>query len=126
MDAPNMDVPDPHATGLGPYIAVGGTFTWIGTVAGYITPLFGFAGAMLVFVYYGLSVWEMQTVQTWIKTRRARRTARQVAKLEVQQSNIVGELKKLGVLTHAGTSVSQGETVSTTTTIETATAPVQK
>lgn len=121
-DTWTMDNIDPHGFG---HIAAGGGFA-AGTlsVLGIVTPIIGFVGVCIGIVYYSLSVYEMDTVQEWLKARRARSLARKVARLEAKQSLIIGELKKLGVLTSANTTVNDGAT--TTTTVETKTLPPLK
>jgi hypothetical protein len=118
-----MDKLDPHGIGLylSPAGALVGLWTGLVAVASGVAVLFGAVAAVLAVAYYVVTIWEKPTVQNYINNRAAKKQARLVAALEAQQSEIVGKLKQLGVLTHATTDVSQGETRKTTTTVETTT-----
>lgn len=111
-----MDQIDPHGVGH-PLSAVGVAISFLSAL-GIVPIIVGTLGGLMGICYYGVSLWEMDTVQGWIKNRRERKRTKQIAALEAQQSTIIGELKKLGALTHANTEV-QPETNKTVTVIET-------
>ena len=126
-NAGTMNQLDPH--GLGNYLSPAGVGSAIVAFFGVIPVFLGIVGGVFAITYYALSIYEMDTVQLWLKNRRADRLAREVALLETQQSAIVGRLKSLGVLVHADTTVSQpadGEPVKSTTKIETTTVQIKK
>ena len=119
-----MDKFDPH--GIGPYVSPAGVVSAVLTFFGWIPVILGTLVTAAALAYYLVSLWEMSTIQNYIKNAAARKLAREVSSLEYQQSQIVGRLKQLGVLTHAATDVKQGDMRKTTTTVETSTQPVQQ
>ena len=122
-----MDNLDPH--GLGNYLSPAGLVSFFGALFGMLPIILGIIGGTLAIAWYSVQLWECDTVQNYIKNRRAASLAKKIAVLELQQSAIVGELKKLGVLIHADTSVSQpinGDAVTSHTHIETTTVQIKK
>ena len=122
-----MDNLDPH--GLGNYLSPAGLASFFGALFGVLPIVLGIIGGTLAIAWYSVQLWECDTVKNYIKTRRAVSLAKKIAVLEMQQSAIVGELKKLGVLIHADTSVSQpinGDPVTSHTHIETTTVQIKK
>ena len=122
-----MDNLDPH--GLGNYLSPAGLASFFGALFGVLPIVLGIIGGTLAIAWYSVQLWECDTVQKYIKNRRAVSLAKKIAVLEMQQSSIVGELKKLGVLIHADTSVSHpinSDPVTTHTYIETTTAQIKK
>ena len=122
-----MDNLDPH--GLGNYLSPAGLASFFGALFGVLPIILGIIGGTLAIAWYSVQLWECDTVQNYIKSRRAVSLAKKIAVLEMQQSTIVGELKKLGVLIHADTSVSQpinNDPITTHTHIETTTVQIKK
>ena len=122
-----MDNLDPH--GLGNYLSPAGLASFFGALFGVLPIILGIIGGTLAIAWYSVQLWECDTVKNYIKSRRAAGLAKKIAVLEMQQSAIVGELKKLGVLIHADTSVSQpinGDPVTSHTHIETTTVQIKK
>lgn len=122
-----MDNIDPH--GFGNYLSPAGLVTFFGALFGLLPSILGVIGGTVAICWYSVALWESKTVQNYIKGRRAAKLANKIAELEVRQSQIVGELKKLGVLVHADTTVmpsTEGQPVSTRTQIETTTVQIQK
>jgi len=129
-----MDNLDPH--GLGNYLSPAGLISFFGALFGVLPIILGTIGGTLAIAWYAVQLWECGPVQKYLKTRTARKVnrraaslAKKIAVLEMQQSVIVGELKQLGVLIHADTSVSQpinGDAVTSHTHIETTTVQIKK
>ena len=122
-----MDQLDPH--GFGNYISPAGLAAFFAALFGALPVILGVIGGTLAIGWYSVALWESKTVQNYVKGRRAARLARKIAELEIRQSKIVGELKQLGVLVHADTTVSHaedGQAVKSTTSIETTTVQIQK
>ena len=122
-----MDQLDPH--GFGNYISPAGLAAFFAALFGALPVILGVIGGTLAIGWYSVALWESKTVQNYVKGRRAARLARKIAELEIRQSKIVGELKQLGVLVHADTTVSHsedGQPVKSTTSIETTTVQIQK
>ena len=122
-----MDNLDPH--GLGNYLSPAGLVSFFGALFGMLPIILGIIGGTLAIAWYSVQLWECDTVQNYIKNRRAVSLAKKIAVLEMQQSAIVGELKTLGVLIHADTSVNQpknGDAVTSHTHIETTTVQIKK
>ena len=122
-----MDQLDPH--GFGNYISPAGLAAFFAALFGALPVILGVIGGTLAIGWYSVALWESKTVQNYVKGRRAARLARKIAELEIRQSKIVGELKQLGVLVHADTTVSHagdGTPVKSTTSIETTTVQIQK
>ena len=122
-----MDNLDPH--GLGNYLSPAGLVSFFGALFGMLPIILGIIGGTLAIAWYSVQLWECDTVQNYIKNRRAVGLAKKIAVLEMQQSAIVGELKTLGVLIHADTSVNQpknGDAVTSHTHIETTTVQIKK
>ena len=122
-----MDQLDPH--GFGNYLAPAGLAAFFAALFGALPVILGVIGGTLAIGWYSVALWESKTVQNYVKGRRAARLARKIAELEIRQSKIVGELKQLGVLVHADTTVSHaedGQAVKSTTSIETTTVQIQK
>ena len=122
-----MDNLDPH--GLGNYLSPAGLASFFGALFGVLPIILGIIGGTLAIAWYSVQLWECDTVQNYIKNRRAVSLAKKIAVLEMQQSAIVGELKTLGVLIHADTSVNQpknGDAVTSHTHIETTTVQIKK
>lgn len=118
-DATQMDWWNPH--GWWHALSLSGFAAWIYAMLGYAQAPLGALGILIGIIYYSMSVYEMDTVQKWLKTRQARKIAREVMGLEAEQTRIIGRLKQLGVLESAGTTVADGTT--TTTTVATHTPP---
>ena len=122
-----MDQLDPH--GFGNYLSPAGLAAFFAALFGALPVILGVIGGTLAIGWYSVALWESKTVQNYVKGRRAARLARKIAELEIRQSKIVGELKQLGVLVHADTTVSHaedGQPVKSTTSIETTTVQIQK
>ena len=122
-----MDQLDPH--GFGNYLSPAGLAAFFAALFGALPVILGVIGGTLAIGWYSVALWESKTVQNYVKGRRAARLARKIAELEIRQSKIVGELKQLGVLVHADTTVSHpedGQPVKSTTNIETTTVQIQK
>lgn len=114
-----MDSWNPY--GIWHALSLSGFIAWVSAMIGWLQPFLGAAGILIGIVYYTMSVYEMETVQTWLKNRKARKLAHEVMGLEAEQTRIIGRLKQLGVLESAGTTVADGTT--TTTTVATHTPP---
>ena len=122
-----MDQFDPH--GIGHYLSPAGLSLFFGAIMGALPVILGIIGGTLAIGWYSVALWESKTVQNYVANRKARALARQIAVLELKQSAIVGQLKQLGVLVHADTTVSHaedGQAVKSTTSIETTTVQIQK
>ena len=122
-----MDQIDPH--GIGHYLSPAGLSLFFGAIIGALPVIIGIIGGTLAVAWYSVALWESKTVQNYMVNRKARALARKVAILEVKQAEIVGQLKQLGVLRHADTTVSHsedGQPVKSTTSIETTTVQIQK
>ena len=123
----SMDQIDPH--GFGSYLSPAGLVAYAGALFGAVPFILGVIGGTFAIAWYAVCLWESKTVQGYVTTRRARVLATRIAELEMRQSAIVGELKQLGVLIHADTTVSHsdnGEPVKTQTSIETTTLQIKK
>lgn len=110
---------DPH--GLGQPLGLAGLGAFIAWCVGAISVLFGAAGAIMVFTYYTLSVWETPTVQRFVSKWAAKRAAKKLAELTKRQADLTAEFQALGVLTRA-TSITQPDIAggaTHTTTVET-------
>lgn len=97
--------------------------------AGIISPFVGyflsFLGAMPVIIgsgaglaamfYYIIMSLQSPDVRAWLNRRREAKRLRKVARLQYRQSILVGELKQLGMLTHAEVNITEGHS---TTNIE--------
>ena len=122
-----MDQFDPH--GIGHYLSPAGLSLFFGAIMGALPVILGIIGGTLAIGWYSVALWASKTVQNYVANRKARALARQIAVLELKQSAIVGQLKQLGVLIHADTSVSQSinsDPVTTHTHIETTTVQIKK
>ena len=122
-----MDQFDPH--GIGHYLSPAGLSLFFGAIMGALPVILGIIGGTLAIGWYSVALWASKTVQNYVANRKARALARQIAVLELKQSAIVGQLKQLGVLIHADTSVSQpinGDAVTSHTHIETTTVQIKK
>jgi hypothetical protein len=112
----SMDKIDPH--GLGQYIAPAGLWSTLLAVFGLIPTIIGTLGGTVALIYYCVQLWETETVQHFLKNRKARALARKVAELEYAQTQIIGKLKSLGVLAHAETTISNDTNKKTSTTVD--------
>lgn len=119
-----MNDVDPH--GFGAWLSPAGLGSLFLGLFGAIPIVIASVGGTAAMLYYVVCLWESKTVQNYMQGRNARQLAKRVAKLQMQQAVIVGELKRLGVLKHADTTLTGDETIHTVTTLETETpAPKQ-
>lgn len=112
---------------IGAWISPGGVIapfiSYFIAFAGVLPVVIGSAAGLAAMFYYITQSLQSPDVRAWLKARRERKHARKVAKLQYRQSVLVGELKQLGVLTHAEVTTTD---VTQKTNIEVQTPPAPK
>ena len=118
-----MDVIDHSPLGhtVGAWLAPTGLSVLVLSFLGAVPILIGTAAGTAAFCVYSLQIWESKTVTEWRHTRAARIRLNKVSILQRQQNKIMNELKLLGVLSRAETTVTDSNQTTTVTTKDDAT-----
>ena len=104
---------DPSATGH--WLSLGGLIAALLGVFGIIPTLVAIFAGTSAGIYYTVLTIQTPPVKEWLMSRRERVRAKKIAKLQYRQSLLVGEMKKLGLLTHAEVSITDSKQTQTTT-----------
>jgi hypothetical protein len=73
--------------------------SWFGAVLGVLPVL----AALFGVVWYGIQIYESDTIQKYLEKRRMERKARRIAKLRAEQKVLLAELEALEVVREART-----------------------
>lgn len=111
-------IPKVEASVVGQWLSPAGILAAFASVAGLLPVIVGTLAGIAATCYYVAQTAESPRVRKWLDRRAEAKRNRKAAKLQYRQSLIVGELKALGMLTHAETHVTADHQ---TTQIETST-----
>ena len=111
------DTPLSHVDPMGGthWFSLGGLLAALLGVFGIIPVLVAVFAGISAGMYYTVLTLQTPPVKEWFMSRRERVRAKQIAKLQYKQSLLVGEMKKLGLLTHAEVSITDSKQTQTTT-----------
>jgi hypothetical protein len=111
------DTPLSHIDPMGAthWFSLGGFLAALLGVFGIIPVLVAVFAGTSAGIYYTVLTIQTPPVKEWFMQRRERVRAKKIAKLQYKQTLLVGEMKKLGLLTHAEVSITDNKQTQTTT-----------
>ena len=101
-------MPNVIATAPGAILSPAGLALWLLSAVGVLPSVIGAFAALAAGLYYSCQWWEGETMKGMRRSWNTNRAAKKIAKLQAQQAMIIGELKQLGALQFAETSVNKG------------------
>lgn len=103
---------------VGHVLSPGGLFAAFLAALGLLPVVIGTFGAAAALTFYCFQIYDYPRVQKWLAQRHDRRRLKQVARLQYKQAVLIGELKRLGVLTHAEVTVRADHSQVSTVTMD--------
>lgn len=105
MALPHNIIAQADTVVVGHILSPGGLFAAFLAALGILPIIIGTLGGLAAMIFYCFQIYDYPRVQKWMGQRHDRRRQRKVAMLQYKQAVLIGELKRLGVLTHAEVTV---------------------